>query len=131
MRRTYKPLFWRATRPVNLTDCKIKGRYCLKPIIIDIFTLYFIKYFHSFIQSPVFTGRVARQNIQRLVRSAHDCETGSFKFAKSQGDITQTVSILLFILLPSISNEKSTSVSPKISNLNFSRLAISPLSLTT
>ena len=62
MRRTYKPLFWRATRPVNATDCKIEGRYCLKPIIIDIFTSYSITYFHSFIQSVVFTGSVARQN---------------------------------------------------------------------
>ena len=62
MRRTYKPLFWRATLPVNSTDCMIAGRYCLKRIIINIFTLYFIKYLHSFIQSAVFTGRVARQN---------------------------------------------------------------------
>ena len=55
MRRTYKPLFWRATRLVNATDCMIEGRYCLKRNIIDIFILNFIKYFHSFI-------RVARQN---------------------------------------------------------------------
>ena len=62
MRRTYKPLFWRATRPVNSTDCMIEGRYCLKRIIIDIFILYFKKYFHSFIQSAVFTERAALQN---------------------------------------------------------------------
>ena len=62
MRRTYKPLFWRATRPVNSMDCMTEGRYCLKRIIIDIFILYFKKYFHSFIQSAVFSGRVARQN---------------------------------------------------------------------
>ena len=62
MRRKYKPLFWRATRPVNSTDCMTEGRYCLKSIMIDIFILYFIKYFHSFIQSAVFTGRVVRQN---------------------------------------------------------------------
>ena len=37
----------------------IEGRYCLKRIIIDIFILCFKKYFHSFIQSAVFTGRVA------------------------------------------------------------------------
>ena len=40
----------------------IEGIYYLKRIIIDIFILYFKKYFHSFIQSAVFTGRVARQN---------------------------------------------------------------------
>ena len=62
MHRTYKPLFWRATRPVNSPECMIEGRNCLKRIIIDIFILYFIKYFHSFTQSVVFTGRVARQN---------------------------------------------------------------------
>ena len=62
MRRTYKSLFWRATRPVNSTDCMIEGRYCLKRIIIDIFILCFKKYFHSFLQSAVFTERVARQN---------------------------------------------------------------------
>ena len=39
-----------------------EGRYCLKHFIIDIFIFYFIKYFHSFIQSAVFTGRVARRN---------------------------------------------------------------------
>ena len=43
MRRTYKSLFWRATRPVNSTDCMIDGRYCLKRVIIDIFIyLYYI-----------------------------------------------------------------------------------------
>ena len=62
MRRTYKPLFWRATRPVNSTDCMIEGKYCLKLIIIDIFILYFKKHFHLFLQSAVFTERVARQN---------------------------------------------------------------------
>ena len=62
MRRTYEPLFWRATRPVNSTDCMIEGRYYLKRIIIDISILCFKKYFYSFIQSAVFTGRVARQN---------------------------------------------------------------------
>ena len=50
------------TRPVNSTDCMIEGKYYLKRIIIDIFILYFKKYFHSFIQSAVFTGRVALQN---------------------------------------------------------------------
>ena len=40
----------------------IVGRYCLKRIIFDKFIIYFKKYFHSFIQSAVFTGRVARQN---------------------------------------------------------------------
>ena len=39
-----------------------EGTYCLKRIIIDIFILYLKKYFHSFIQSAVFTGRVAHQN---------------------------------------------------------------------
>ena len=62
MRRTYKPLFWRATRPVNSTDCMIEGKYCLKHIIIDIFIFNFKKYFHSFLQSAMFTERVARQN---------------------------------------------------------------------
>ena len=62
MRRTYKPLFWQATRPVNSTDCMIEGRYCLKRIIIDVFILDFKNYLHSFIQSAVFMERVARQN---------------------------------------------------------------------
>ena len=62
MRRTYKPLFWRTTHPVNSMDCMTEGRYCLKRIIFDKFIIYFIKYFHSFIQSAVFTGRVAHQN---------------------------------------------------------------------
>ena len=48
------------------TSCKHgvlcdEGRYCLKCIIIDIFILYLKKYLHSFVQSAVFTGRVARQ----------------------------------------------------------------------
>ena len=79
MRRTYKPLFWRATRPVNsMPDCMIEGRYYLKRIIIDIFILYFKKYFHSFIQSAVFTGRVARQNnglyvLRMIVKLAYSC----------------------------------------------------------
>ena len=38
-----------------------EGRYCLECIIVDIFILYFKKYLHSFVQSAVFTGRVARQ----------------------------------------------------------------------
>ena len=78
MRRTYKPLFWQAARPVNSTDCMIEGRYCLKRIIIDISILYFIKYFHSFIEWHRVYGTCGPPK-QRLVRSAHDCETGLFK----------------------------------------------------
>ena len=50
-----------ATRPVDMADCMYEGRYCLKYIIIDIFLLYFKTYLPSFIQSTLFTGRVARQ----------------------------------------------------------------------
>ena len=39
----------------------IEWRYCLKCTIIDIFILHFQKYLHSFVQSAVFTERVARQ----------------------------------------------------------------------
>ena len=37
------------------------SEYIFKYIIIDIFILYFKNYLHSFTQSTVFTGRVARQ----------------------------------------------------------------------
>ena len=39
----------------------MRGDIVLECIIIDIFMLYFQKYLHSFIESAVFTGRVARQ----------------------------------------------------------------------
>ena len=37
-----------------------------------------MQYLPSFMQSAVFTGRVARQT-NRFVRTAHDCETGLFQ----------------------------------------------------
>ena len=42
-------------------------RYCWKCIITDIFLLHFKEYLHSFIQSAVFTGRVAHQTIHLYV----------------------------------------------------------------
>ena len=95
MRRTYKPLFWRATRPVNSTDCMIERRYCLKRVIIDIFILYFKKYFHSFLQSAVFTERVARQNngshVLRMIVKLAYCK--------------QSIQELIFALLSSVLDE--------------------------
>ena len=49
------------------TSCKIDGLYDWGEIMLKTYynwyiLLYFIKYFHTFIQSAVFTGRVARQN---------------------------------------------------------------------
>ena len=57
MRSTYKRFVWRAPRPVNTSDCMNEWRYCLKcNKNISILT-----HLHSFIQSAMFTGRVARQ----------------------------------------------------------------------
>ena len=61
MRSTYKRFVWRAPRPVNTADCMNEWRYCLKcNKNISILT-HFQQYLHSFIQSAMFTGRVARQ----------------------------------------------------------------------
>ena len=62
MRRTYKPLFWRATRPVNTADCMNEWKYFLKYIINLSNMIRFKQYLPSIIQSAEFTGRVARQN---------------------------------------------------------------------
>ena len=77
MRRTYKPLFWRATRPVNTVDCMNEWKYFLKYNINISIIIRFKQYLPSIIESVEFTGRVARPK-QRLVRSAHDCETGLY-----------------------------------------------------
>ena len=104
MRRTYKPLFWRATRPVNSTDCMIAGRYCLKRIIINIFTLCFIKYFHSFIQYAVFTGRVARQNnglyvLRMIVKLAYINKNRATKYWPTRSLDWCTESVIIGSLL--------------------------------
>ena len=62
MRRTYKPLFWRATRPVNTADCMNKWKYFLKYNINISIISRFKQYLPSIIQSVEFVGRVARQN---------------------------------------------------------------------
>ena len=62
MRRTYKPLFWRATRSVNTADCKNEWKYFLKYNINISIIIRFKQYLLSIIQSVEFTGRVARQN---------------------------------------------------------------------
>ena len=54
-----------------------EGRYCLKRIIIDIFILYFKKIF-PLIQTIRRVFGACGPPKQRLVRSAHDCETGLF-----------------------------------------------------
>ena len=62
MRRAYKSLFWRATRPENTADYMNEWKYFLKyNINISIITC-FKQYLPSIIQSVKFTGRVARQN---------------------------------------------------------------------
>ena len=71
MRRTYKPLFRRVTRPVNTADCMNEWKYFIKYNINISIIKCFKQYLPSFIQSVEFTGRVARQNKQRLIRSAH------------------------------------------------------------
>ena len=61
MRSTYKRFLWRATRPVNTADCMDEGRYFLKYNRNVSILIHFKQYLPSFIQSAVFTGRVARQ----------------------------------------------------------------------
>ena len=62
MRRAYKPLFWRATRPENTADCMNEWKYFLKYNINISIIIRFKQYLPSVIQSIEFTGRVARQN---------------------------------------------------------------------
>ena len=62
MRRTYKPLFWRATRPVNTADCMNEWRYFIKYNVNILIIIRFKQYLPAIIQSVEFTGRVARQN---------------------------------------------------------------------
>ena len=119
MRRTYKPLFWRATRPVNSTDGMIEGRYCLKRIIIDIFILYFTKYLHSFIQSAMFTGRVARQNnglyvLSMIVKLAYYKSSYSFCLCFSSVFWLATSLFSLFSLVPLIAASWRSSLSSRL-----------------
>ena len=62
MRRAYKPLFWRATRPENTADCMNEWKYFLKYNINISIIIRFKQYLRSIIQSIEFTRRVARQN---------------------------------------------------------------------
>ena len=62
MLRTYKPLFWRATRPVNTTDCMNEWKYVKEYNINISIIIGFKQYLPSILQSVAFTGRVARQN---------------------------------------------------------------------
>ena len=61
MRSTYKQFVWRAARPVNMVDCMTEWRYFLKYNRNVSIKIHFKQYLHSFIQSVMFTGRVARQ----------------------------------------------------------------------
>ena len=61
MRSPYKWFIWRATHPVNTADCMNEWRYFLKYDRNISIIIHFKQYLHSFIQSAVFTGRVARQ----------------------------------------------------------------------
>ena len=74
MRSTYKRFVWRAPRSVNTADCMNEWRYCLKcNKNISILT-HFQQYLHSFIQSAMFTGRVARLYVLRMtVKLAYCC----------------------------------------------------------
>ena len=58
---------WRATRPVNMADCMNKWINVLKYNRIIWIVIHFKKYLHSFIQSAMFTGRVARQTNRLFV----------------------------------------------------------------
>ena len=62
MHRTYKPLFWWATRPVNTADCMNEWKYFLKHNINISIIIRFKQYPPSIIQSVEFTGCVACQN---------------------------------------------------------------------
>ena len=62
MRRTYKPLFWRATRPVNTAYCMNEWKYFIKYNVNILIIIGFKQYLPAIIQSVEFTGRVARQN---------------------------------------------------------------------
>ena len=62
MCRTYKPLFWQATRLVNTAGCMIEWKYFLKHNINISIIIRFKQYLPSTIQFIEFTGRVARQN---------------------------------------------------------------------
>ena len=62
MRRTYKPLFWRATRPVNRGDCMNEWKYFIKYNVNISIIIGFKQYLPSILQSVEFTGRVPRQN---------------------------------------------------------------------
>ena len=62
MRRTCKPLFWRATRPVNTADCMNEWKYFLKFNINISIIIRFKQYLPSIIQSVEFAERAARQN---------------------------------------------------------------------
>ena len=67
MRSTYKQFVWRAARPVNMVDCMTEWRYFLKYNRNISIKLHFKKYLPSFIQSAMFTGRVARFYILRVI----------------------------------------------------------------
>ena len=62
MHITYKPLFWRATRPVNTVYCMNEWKYFIKSNIDILIIIRFKQYLPAIIQSVQFTGRVARQN---------------------------------------------------------------------
>ena len=86
MRRTCKPLFWRATRSVNTADCKNEWKYFLKCNINISITIRFKQYLLSIIQSVEFTGRVACQNnglyvLRMIVKLAYRYYVGRFKMA--------------------------------------------------
>ena len=77
MRRMYKPLFWRATRPVNTADCINEWKYFIKYNKNMSIIIRFKQYLLSIIQSVEFTGRVARQNnglyVLRMIVKLANC----------------------------------------------------------
>ena len=77
MRSTYKWFIRRATRPVSTADCTNEWRYFLKYNINISIIKHFKQYLLSFIQSAVFTGRVARQTnrlyVLRMIVQLANC----------------------------------------------------------
>ena len=102
MRRTYKPLFWRATRPVNTVDCMNDWKYFLKYNINISIIIHFKQYLPSIIQSVEFTGRVARQNnglyVLRMIVKLAYCKL-YYLYKGLRDQLTHVVYVLKFVTL--------------------------------
>ena len=96
MRIAYRRFIWRPTRPVNMVDCMSRWRYFLKYNINISIIIHFKQCLPSFIQSAVFYRACGPPNI-RVVRTAHDCETGLYLWRnKSRATIILNYIILYY-----------------------------------